>query len=1491
MFFVVVLAIITSVFVAIQDPIIQKFAVRFAGGYLSEKTGADIKVGRLAVTPDFRIYIDDVVVKDLRKNDLAKIEKLRTKIDIGDLLGGKIHLDNVELRDTEANLIQYEGEDKFNFAFLAEVFKSDKEKPETAPMPIIVDKISLKHVDFVYWNQNIDHPEKTEQNLMDYSHIDLDDINLEATKFFMLGDSIHANIASLSAKELSGLELKHFSSETVVCSKGIYLDGMRMETNNSLFDMDLHMLYDDFTAFDDFVNKVNFDATIRPTDIMLSDIGVFTSVMYKMPDRVKFEGLFTGPIEHFSVDDFFAEFGKSTKIQGNLSMHPLDFENGEHTMNIKNMHFTYDDLVNFYIPSSTKTIPLPESLRVMNQGRVSLKFKGSYNNFHSEIMLNSGVGKIDANIARSNRSSGDNVFSGFVVGDGMNVGSFINNSKLLGMLDLNADFSMKFPKKGKPELDVKGNVHNAEILGCKIAEVNLDGSMKENRFKGKVKVDDDDLFLDFNGLVDFENKKFPKSDFNAVIRNANLNALHILKEDSISEISTKVYVNMIGFDLDDLEGEVRLDSTLYRDSRGTYFMKDFYASLVNDNLMQRRININCDFLDFEMAGQINFASLMMTFNEYADSFVHFPIWEDNRETFEKYKQTHDVDQDFIVQLNLKDTKTISRLLMPSVNIAKNTTLNGTFTSRTNTLNMTLRSKNVQVGQLNFNDIELRNFNFANSAFSSLKLAEIKYKNISESDTLELGFENVAINTRMTDDTIFARITWDDDEEENHNTGNISTYFHPHVNGGIYSITQADILVNDSLWNVSSNNFIDMDGDRVSISNLMFGHHNQSIRVDGYVPMNEGDTLSLQLRRFDISNLDFLFKGFDIDGFVSGDALVSSLKTNPMVFANLNVEKLKVDGEDVGEAVIESSWNNEKKSVDMQVNITDQEKRMLNAYGSYYTTREEDNLDFTVALDSLRLVTFSPLLTGIVSRMQGYADGIVRVTGSLKQPDIKGSVILVDAGCHIDYLNTFYTLSPTILIDNNSISFKNLILTDTLNNTAIVEGQINHNRFKDFELDLKLHPRDFLALATTSKENDTFYGTAIANGLITVKGPFNDIHLDIKAVTRKGTSLTIPLNRASTVKENDFIVFINPAEEEVEEEIPVESNEKKDSNFALDLDVTATNDATLKIILPASLGTIEAAGNGNVKLGTATKEELTMFGKYTIEFGRFALNFKDVVNRNFNLMPGGTISWTGSPTDGRINATGVYSIKGSLADLGAQVDTTMSVNTNVNVECLIHLKDALLNPTISFGMRLPNASEDITHTVFSLIDTTNQAVMTQQVLSLLVLSKFAYAGNSSVGGQTIDISGLFSTHMQVDITNKLNLGVSYHSGTVESYDEYQVALRTQLFKDRLTIETNLGVMTSNSGSSASNIVGEFDMYYKLSEDGRLQGHFYNHSNYNSNFNSFAIDRRAPYTQGLGLSYSRSFDKFSDLLKRKSKTSSNQPLIVPKKKENETDNHGK
>ena len=1475
----VLLGIITSLFIAIQDPVFQKFAARYASGYLSEKTGGDIKVGRLLITPDFTVFLDDVVVKDLNNNDLANISSLRTRLDLSDLLDGVIHFENVRLRDTKANLIKYEGEDKFNFAFLVDAFKTDN-KPDKEPVCIIVDKIEVENLDFVYWNQNKDHPDRTERQLMDYAHIVVDDINLRAHDFYMLGDSVCAKINALNGKEISGLDVNSFETQATVCSQGIYLDDLKAKLNDTRIDADVHMLYNDYTAINSFVDSVVFDATIRPTDIMLSDVGVFSEVMYKMPDRILFECRFTGPISHFSIDDLKAEMGKSTVIEGSLSMHPLDFNNGEHTMNIKRLQFTYDDLVNFYIPSSTKTIPLPESLRPLKAGKASLNFKGSYNNFDSEIHLVSGVGKVDLDVSRQKTEQGDNVFSGRIGAEDVNAGLIANAPKYVGSLDLNADFVARIPKQGNVDLTVDGKAYQAELLGYQIDEIVLNGDLKENRFKGAVSIDDKVLGLDFNGLVDFNNKKYPVADFEAVVDHADLKALKLIKDDSISEISTNIVANLRGFNIDDLEGELHLDNTVYRDGRGSYKMDSFDASILNDNLMQRRINVDCDFFNFEMAGQMNFASLMPVFNEFGDSFVHFPIWQTNRDAFKKYALTHDVEQDFIVSLVLKDTQTLSRLFMPDLKIAKNTTVNGTFTSRSKQLNLTARTKSVEIGKVSINNVELKNFNGLEAFYGALSVGSVYWTNITATDTMSIGLDNLSFFTKMDNDTIATRIRWDDVDTLNHNKGLIETTFHPHDGGGIFNIGSADIVINDSLWKVSPSNFIDITKGRVNISNLMFSHNRQSLRLDGYAPMNEGDTISVQLRNFDISNFDVLTQNMNIDadGLISGDALVSSLKDNPMVLADLRIDKLGVNGDLIGDTEIESSWDNKDKSVDLEANIFNDNRRMLYVFGSYFTTRKDDNLDFTAVLDSLRLSAFSPVLDKFVSRVQGYGNGMIDIDGSIQKPDISGRVSIIGGGCKINYLNTFYTFSPTIVIDNEKIGFENMVMVDTLGNKARVEGEIKHNRLKDFYLDLKLHPRDFLSLATTSKDNDTFYGAVVANGLITIKGPFSDIALGIKARTQDGTALTIPLNRTSTVKDNDFIIFVTPVTDTIEE-MPEEETVKKKQNFAIDLDIDATDVAKLKIMLPGNIGTIDARGAGNIKLNTSTAEALSMYGKYTISSGRFQLTLMDLVTRNFSLKKGGSISWTGSPTDGRINATGAYNVKASLADLGIQVDSTSSANTNVNVECLIHLKGALLNPTISFGMRLPNASEDVIQTVYSLVDTTNQTVMTTQALSLLVWGKFAYAGGSAGAAQNIDVTNLFATNFQVDITQNMNLGVSYHSGDDDSYDEYNVALRTELFENRLTIETNLGVMSSNNPSAdvASNIVGEFDLYYKLSKDGRLQAHFYNHSNYNTNFNSFAIDRRAPYTQGLGLTYSRSFPTFRDLFRKKSKPT-NQPFII-------------
>ena len=1474
---------VVTLFVAIQDPIVQRFAVRFAGGYLSEKTGADIKVGRIAVSPDFRVFVDNVSVKDLNGNDLAKVGKLRAKFHIADLLEGNIHLGQVELKDTDANLIKYEGEEGFNFKFLVDFFGPRKEKdPDKEPMPLLIDHISLKNVNFMLWNQDKADSTKTAQNRIDYAHLVLDNINLEARHFALVGDSVFTVVEMLRANEMSGLELKHFQSDVVVCQKGIFLNDMQMETNNSLFHLDLNMKYDSYKAFKNFVNAVEFDATIHPTDAMLSDIGYFAPVMYKMPNRVQLEGVFSGPISSFRLNDMDLRFGKSTVIKGDLTMHPLDFKNGYHTLDVKKMHFTYDDLVQFHIPGKTGTIPLPEKLNTLKSGDVRLKFRGSYNNFDSDITVISDVANLKATVNRSKKGEKPGVFTGNIDAQRLNAGMFVK-SNLIGKLDVNAGFSFSLPKGGSPTLGLDGSIRDAELLGNHIDEIVLNGDMRENRFNGKLNVDDDELYLDFNGLIDFSDKKNPKSDFEAVIRDADLSSLNIMKGDSVSVVSTKIYANMTGFKFDDLEGTLHLDSTVYRDSRGVYVMNSFDARIVNDNLMQRRINLNNDFFDFEMAGKVNFASLMMSLNAYGDRFVHFPIWEENLEKFEKYKQDHDVDQDFFAKLYLKNTRTLSRLFMPSLQIAENTSVNATFTSRSNQLNLTARSKKVCVGDVVITDIELKNNNFLNSAFGTLSVGGVEWTNMTKKDTLVLGLDNIVMSARMANDTIATRIVWDDASLDDHNKALIRASFHPHESGGILNIRQADVVVNDSLWQLSPDNYINFDKGRVELSNILLSHKRQSLRADGYVPTGVEDTLSLQLNGFDISLLDFFTssRGLGFDGLISGKASLGSLKHNPMVLADLVIDSLGVNGNHVGDVTLLSHWVDESKAVNVDLGILRDDKKTLSVLGAYYTKRKEDNLDFKMRMDSLDISVASVFTAGQITRLKGLGVGEVSLTGSLKQPQLEGAVSIYDGGCKVTYLNTYYSFTPTLLLTPTEIKLQDMVLVDTLGNKAPVVGSIHHNYLKDFSLDLRLRPSDFLVMATTLKNNDSYYGSVVTNGWVSVKGPVKDIALNAYATTRKGTQLTLPLNRVSTVRDNDFIVFVNNSEEmEEEEEIIV--GRKKKADFAINLDMNVTDDAGVKIYLPGDIGTIDATGHGNLKIGTSSAEALSLYGAYVINNGVFMLNFKNLLEKRFTLQQGGTITWAGSPRDGRINATGVYSAKASLNTLGIQVDST-STSGNVSVDCMIHLSDALLNPTITFGMRLPNATEEVQQTVFSVIDTTNQAIMSAQVISLLVFNSFSYAGSSS-GLSGISALGAFTSNL-ISANMNLNLGLDFDVGVKyvvgqgsNSYDEFQVALKTELFENRLIIETNLGVLTDNKANeNASNLVGELDMYYKLFKDGRLMAHFYNHSNYGTYASSFTFDRLAPYTQGLGLTYSKSFSSFRDLFKRKQTTPLGNPTL--------------
>jgi len=125
------------------------------------------------------------------------------------------------------------------------------------------------------------------------------------------------------------------------------------------------------------------------------------------------------------------------------------------------------------------------------------------------------------------------------------------------------------------------------------------------------------------------------------------------------------------------------------------------------------------------------------------------------------------------------------------------------------------------------------------------------------------------------------------------------------------------------------------------------------------------------------------------------------------------------------------------------------------------------------------------------------------------------------------------------------------------------------------------------------------------------------------------------------------------------------------------------------------------------------------------------------------------------------------------------------------------------------------------------------------------------------------SELFSNQLSnwlSQINSAWDIGFNYRPGNQMTDDEIELALSTQLFNDRVTINGNVGNNANPNSTNNSELVGDFDINVKLSRNGKLQLKAYNHSNNN------LIYETAPYTQGIGFTYREDYNTIDELWRK-------------------------
>ena len=88
---------------------------------------------------------------------------------------------------------------------------------------------------------------------------------------------------------------------------------------------------------------------------------------------------------------------------------------------------------------------------------------------------------------------------------------------------------------------------------------------------------------------------------------------------------------------------------------------------------------------------------------------------------------------------------------------------------------------------------------------------------------------------------------------------------------------------------------------------------------------------------------------------------------------------------------------------------------------------------------------------------------------------------------------------------------------------------------------------------------------------------------------------------------------------------------------------------------------------------------------------------------------------------------------------------------------------------------------------------------------------------------------------------------------------ELALSTQIFNDRVTINGNIGNNSNLQTTNSNAVVGEIEVFVKLIQSGKLKLKAYNRANTDYVYDS------SPYKQGLGFTFSESFNSFHDLFK--------------------------
>jgi len=1417
--------------IALSLPFVQTKIAHYVTETLNEDYGTDIYVDKVAISVFGGVKLKDVLIKDHHKDTLIAATSIKTnilsfkKLKSGDLIFGDIYADKLFF-----NLKTYKNETNSNINIFIKLF--DTGKKSTKPFELTADNIFLEKSHFKITNGNISNPVS----------LDFTKMNANARKFKIYGSDITADIKRLSLKDHRGIFVKDLVAKFSYSKESILLKELSLLTKESSLKGNIILTYKE-GGLADFVNKVRIDADIDAASVSTNELNYFYNEFGKNKKFV-FSTILSGTFNDFYTRNMRLKVDNHSEIIGDINFKNL-FSADKNAFLIKG---DFKKLASDY--KNLKGIlprilgeKLPSSIERLGNFDITGNAQVTKTAVKADLYVTTAIGEIATVLEILDINTIDNAsYKGNVNFEKFNIGRFLGQ-KDFGTVTVDLEVNGKGFTRKYLNTKITGNIFSLHYQKYNYKNIKIDGTLKNPLFQGTVLVNDENLKLDFQGLVDLS-KKENRYDFHALIDYADLNKLNLVKRDSISLFKGDITMQITGNSLDNMYGNIAINQTSYQNEKDTYFFEDFNVESSFDADRIRTILINSpDIIKGKIVGKYEFKQVPKIIENAIGSL------------YTNYKPNKVKSGQFL-EFNLSIYNKLIEIFLPEVSVGVNTFVSGKISSDTNEFKMNFNSPLIKAYD-NYIDnlsLEIDNKNPLYNAYVEMDSIRTKQYKISEFSLINVKLE----------DTLFFRTEFKGGKESR-DFYKLNVYHTiDEKNNNVVGIKKSEVNIKNYMWflneNDASDNKIVFDKKfkNFSIENILMTHENQQVKLMGSLRDSTYKDIQLSFEDVNLGKLLPTMDSLKVDGNLNGKIDFKQNKNIYKPTSSLTIDSLHVNKISLGKLSVDIQGNDALNRFSVNSVLENENVENFRATGDIGILNKETLFDLNFKFNKFNLGALSSLGGNVISRIRGFASGNAGFAGTLKNPSINGRLFLDQVGLTVPYLNVDYEFDQRSIVDltENQFRFNDATMTDTKHKTkGKLNGSIKHNNFKNWVLDLNITSDRLLALDTKDSEDAIYYGTAFIDGSASIKGPTTGLLITVVAESKQGTNIKIPINSAGGAGNSSFIKFLSPKEKYnigkgVAE--PVVNN----SGLELQFDLKVTPEAEVEIIIDRNTGhALKGRGNGDIRLEISTLGKFNMFGTYDVTEGEYNFKYGGIIDKKFQVKKGSTIAWDGDPIRARLNIDAVYKTQANPAVL----QDNASFNRKVPVEVVIGLTGNLTNPEPDFTINFPTVSSVLKSELQVKLDDRDTRV--NQALSLLGTGNFISpenAGTAVYGSLFERASGLFNDLFQ-DENGKFTVALDYQMAdrtpTAETNSQFGIAITTQI-SDRISIDGKVGIPVG--GVNQSVIVGNVEIKYRVNDDGTLNLRVFNREN-DINY----IGEGIGYTQGLGVSYEVDFDTLREL----------------------------